>query len=188
MVAAKHQEILLPEEIISRADEEIQSAVELEETLLGKVREGDESVDFEQVEKARGMRRFAELRREAAERKASALRERLEAAEFEQALKAGLEEFKAASVDVGPILDEAAAVMRRAEGVIRRRNEAVIRLAELAPTAGFEDRLDEPELVGDVPRSTSGPFYAGAWFRAGDVEGDITPRGSLMERLQERLE
>ncbi|GAP57303.1 hypothetical protein AHiyo1_01280 [Arthrobacter sp. Hiyo1] len=78
-----------PERIIADAEQEAKEAESLVHTLEEAVKSGDESVTFEQVEKARGLLSFVRLRKEAATRKAAAAKEaaRLDACE---ALKADI--------------------------------------------------------------------------------------------------
>ncbi|MCZ9884049.1 hypothetical protein [Arthrobacter sp. B2a2-09] len=64
-----------PERIIADAEQEAKEAENLVHTLEEKVRSGDDSVTFEEVEKARGLLSFVRLRKEAAKRKAAAATE-----------------------------------------------------------------------------------------------------------------
>ncbi|MBO1269605.1 hypothetical protein [Arthrobacter cavernae] len=78
-----------PDQIIADAEQEAAEAEKLVDTLEEAVKSGDDSVTFEQVEKARGLLSFVRLRKEAATRKAAAAKEaaRVEACE---ALKADI--------------------------------------------------------------------------------------------------
>lgn len=64
-----------PEQLLADADAEITEADALLTTLERRVVDGDDDVQPEQIEQARGLRRFAQLRREAAEKKAAKLRQ-----------------------------------------------------------------------------------------------------------------
>jgi hypothetical protein len=64
-----------PDQIIADAEQEATEAENLVVTLEEAVRSGDDSVTFEQVEKARGLLSFVRLRKEAASRKAAAAKE-----------------------------------------------------------------------------------------------------------------
>jgi hypothetical protein len=64
-----------PDRIIADAEQEAIEAEQLVGTLEEKVRSGDDSVTFEEVEKARGLLSFVRLRKEAAKRKADEARE-----------------------------------------------------------------------------------------------------------------
>ncbi|MFF2296975.1 hypothetical protein [Arthrobacter sp. NPDC058127] len=64
-----------PDRIIADAEQEAKEAENLVHTLEEKVRSGDDSVTFEEVEKARGLLSFVRLRKEAAKRKAAAATE-----------------------------------------------------------------------------------------------------------------
>jgi hypothetical protein len=72
-----------PDQIIADAEQEATEAEQLVTTLEEAVRSGDDSVTFEQVDKARGLLSFVRLRKEAAKRKAAAAKEaaRLQACE-----------------------------------------------------------------------------------------------------------
>ncbi|MER6361554.1 hypothetical protein [Kitasatospora sp. NPDC001527] len=63
-----------PDHITATADQEVTEAEQLLAALEDRVRDGDDTVTAEQVEEARGLRRFAQLRREAAQRKAEKAR------------------------------------------------------------------------------------------------------------------
>lgn len=60
-----------PDQIVSDAEQEAAEAEKLVETLEEAVKSGDDSVTFEQVEKARGLLSFVRLRHEGATRKAA---------------------------------------------------------------------------------------------------------------------
>ncbi|SFD61842.1 hypothetical protein [Streptomyces aidingensis] len=64
-----------PEGVIAAAEAEEKEAAELLHALEDRVRDGDETVQPEQIEKARGLRRFAQLRREVAARRAEKLKQ-----------------------------------------------------------------------------------------------------------------
>ncbi|MCA4132943.1 hypothetical protein [Arthrobacter sp. M4] len=68
-------EDLHPDRIIADAKREAAEAEQLVSALEEKVRSGDDSVTFEEVERARGLLGFVRLRQEAAKRKAEAARE-----------------------------------------------------------------------------------------------------------------
>jgi hypothetical protein len=86
------------DELVEDAEQEAREAAALAETLEERVRDGDESVGPEQLEKARSLAGFLRLRQEAAARKAERAREaaRLKACEELAA------EVEAYSTDNGP--------------------------------------------------------------------------------------
>lgn len=72
-----------PDTILADADKEIADADTLVASLEQAVQDGDESVDADQIEKARGLAKFARLRRAAAEKKAAELHAKTLADEFD---------------------------------------------------------------------------------------------------------
>lgn len=60
-----------PEQIIATAEQETAEAEQLVTALEDRVMDGDDTVTPAQIEEARGLRRFAQLRREAAAKKAA---------------------------------------------------------------------------------------------------------------------
>ncbi|WP_432104877.1 hypothetical protein [Streptomyces sp. bgisy091] len=64
-----------PEQLLADAAAEVAEADALLTTLERRVIDGDDQVQPEQIEHARGLRRFAELRKQSAEKKAAKLRQ-----------------------------------------------------------------------------------------------------------------
>ncbi|MFF9215503.1 hypothetical protein [Streptomyces viridosporus] len=114
---------------------------ELEE----RVRSGDETVTPEEVEHARGLARFAELRKVAAERRAAAEREQQQAAAREQALaeaRAILAEVT--DDDVTAAVEAAGEAMARLRAVVRARNdvqERALRRLQTSPVQAVRQQI-----------------------------------------------
>ncbi|MET7900353.1 hypothetical protein ABZS86_02370 [Streptomyces sp. NPDC005355] len=64
-----------PEQVLGDAEREISEADKALAALEDRVRAGDDQVQPEEIERARGLRRFAALRKEAAEKRAADLRQ-----------------------------------------------------------------------------------------------------------------
>lgn len=112
-------------EDVQAAEQEASSAEAEVTALEERVRAGDESVTHEQIERQRGLSRFAKLRAEAAVRKA----ERSKQAERLKQLDALRQEIEADSAGVG---EQFAKALRKAEAALtevfrieRERNEKV---------------------------------------------------------------
>jgi hypothetical protein len=126
-----------PAQIIAQADQEITAAEELAVALEDRVRDGDESIGYEEVEQARGLKRFAQLRREAAEKKAARLAADLAAAERQAVIDAHLPALEAFDASrVGKLRAEAERKLLEAAELLSGYNRHVAALAALADGAG----------------------------------------------------
>lgn len=167
-----------PDDIIRAADEEIESARRLEATLEDAVRNGDESVEPEQIEKARGLKRFAELRREAAQKKAARLAELQAEADFKALLDEHVTGAEGLLEQVDPLLAQARELIDQALALTRDHDRHVLILARAAKSEGNEWRPeDDPELVGN------GQLSDWAWFKARGVRGEVLGAGGVLTRL-----
>jgi len=143
---------LTPAEVIAQADIEIQEAEQLAAELENRVREGDETVGYEQVERARGLMGFARLRRQAAEKKAAKLEAQAAAAARQAVIDAhlpALQAFDAAKVD--KLRAEAERKLKEAATMIGERNGHIAALAELAEGPG---NPYNPENDAEITGST----------------------------------
>jgi hypothetical protein len=113
-----------PEQIIGAADTEVREA-DAELTRLEQAVIDDQDVTPDQIEQARAKRRFAGLRRQAAEKKAAKLREERQAAERAAALaEAGRILAETTDDDVTAAEQAAGEAMMRLRAVVRARNDA----------------------------------------------------------------
>ena len=193
MSATKAPEALTPEQIVADAEREVQEAESLAQTLEERVLDGDETVSYEQIEKARGLKRFAELRKIPAEKKAAALAQKLADEKYERETREHLAAFAALEGQIEPLLEEAARQVQKAIQVALQQDKHVIALGYLAKTPGNPyHRDDEPDLVGEVPRTgttpeTARPSERFAWFRAGNLEGKIVTSEMVIEAFLDRV-
>jgi hypothetical protein len=141
-----------PDQIIADAEREAAEAENLVVTLEGRVKDGDDSVTFEEVEKAKGLLSFVRLRREAATRKAASAKEaaRLQACE---ALNA---EIAAHVKDDGQrfsdLLKTAVDALRAFHDGVEERNELVREFRQRAVDLGIPEQLH----TGPVPATHGG--------------------------------
>ncbi|MFJ4012236.1 hypothetical protein [Streptomyces sp. NPDC090026] len=117
-----------PDEILAQADTAVTDADQALASLEERVMAGDEQVGPDDIEQARGLRHFAELRREAARKKADRIREEAKARLREQALaeaRAILDEHPLAEVErLQAAAEEAMAALRAG---VRAHNDALER-------------------------------------------------------------
>ncbi|MEU3413749.1 hypothetical protein ABZ760_21180 [Streptomyces sp. NPDC006658] len=101
-------------------------------TLEERVRSDDDTVTPEEVEHARGLARFAELRKVAAERRAAEEREQRLAAEREQALADARQILtEVTDDDVAAAVDAAGEAMAKLRETVRARNDVLARALAL---------------------------------------------------------
>lgn len=171
-------EVLSPEEIIAKAAREVAEAEALEATLEQRVIEGDETVGPEQVEAARGMRKFALLRKQAAERKAAALAEKLAAAEFDAFLTEHAPYLTGRDEKLEALLVQARALIDQALEISTEYDRHIAALAVRADTVGNEWHPEtDPRLIGS-PR----PFEY-AWAAVDGVRAEVLTAGGVLQRL-----
>lgn len=177
-MSAEHARELTPEEIIAGADSEIADADRLAADLERAVLDGDETVTYEQVEKARGLKRFAQLRKEAAQKKAEKLAADRAVAEFDAFLTEHLAGAQGRDEAVDKLLTKARGFLDQAIEAAREHDRHVYELAARAETTGNPyDRESDPELVGQ------GQLPEYSWFAARGVEMHFLGAGGVMTRL-----
>ncbi|MFC8715805.1 hypothetical protein [Kitasatospora sp. NPDC057198] len=153
-----------PDQITAVAEQEVAEAEQLLAALEDRVRGGDESVTAEQVEGARGLRRFAQLRREAAQWKAEAARKAEANAETARRRDA----FLASVADCTPEAIQAAA---------KRAEEALFDLLQLADRRNLAIQAAVPQLAAhlcvDSDLAVSGSYEHGTVTVDGTVYAPI---------------
>lgn len=181
---------LTPAEVIAQADSEIQEAEQLATELENRVREGDESVGYEQVERARGLMGFARLRREAAEKKAARLEAQAASAARQAVIDTHLPALKAFdAAKVEKLRAEAERKLVEAASLINARNAHIAALAELADGEGnpFHPE-DDAEITGSTRLVTLFVKVEGERFDA--MGGSVPARKCLtaVEALDRQIE
>ncbi len=167
-----------PAQIIAQADQEIVAAQELADELENRVRDGDDGVTYQEVERARGLKRFAQLRREAAEKKAVKLAEETAAAEFDAFLTEHLAAVEGQDEKVDKLLAQARKYVDQALQVALEHDRHVFALAERAGSAGNPyDPEANPVLIGSIRP----PEYE--WFQARGTRMSRMNRGGVLVRL-----
>ncbi|GAB6859102.1 hypothetical protein [Microbacterium xylanilyticum] len=174
-----------PKQILADAAQEVTDAEALVDTLEQRVRDGDSSVDVEQIEKARGLARFAQLRKDAAEKKAAALAEQLAAEEFDAFVKKHLD-----GIDAGISDAEITGELQNIVGMIRAlndrlmdRNRHVYALAHRGdPINTFTETPAAKALFG---HGAAAPEVAS--FTLGDRSGRVVPLRELLQRIADDL-
>jgi len=128
-------------DVVEDAEQEAQEAAALAEALADRIRDGDESVTPEELSNAEGLRKFAELKVQAAQRKVGKLKK---AAALKRA-KAFVEELHG-FVDVDAELVEAwtesVRALRRLEELAVRRSDSVRDISGNVQRASEELRRD----------------------------------------------
>lgn len=159
-----------PRAIIAEAEQEEREAAELVATLEEKVRDGDEAVTFEEVEKARGLLSFVRLRQEAARRKAAKAQEAARLAACE-ALNADITaHVKGDGERFSEHLRTAVDALRAFHDAVEERNEKVRQYRKRAEALG----IPEHKHTGAVPATHGGVRLAtggGPGLAAGVVVG-----------------
>ncbi|MFD8695621.1 hypothetical protein [Kitasatospora purpeofusca] len=151
-----------PDQITAAGDQEAAEAEQLLAALEDRVRDGDDTVTAEQVEEARGLRRFAQLRREAAQRKAESARKAQTNAEAARRRDA----FLATVTDCTP--EDIGAAAKRAEDalfelldLVDRRNHAIqAAIPQLASPVCHESDLDVGGSYQHETVTVEGTVYA----------------------------
>ncbi|WP_345377374.1 hypothetical protein [Frondihabitans cladoniiphilus] len=147
-------------------------------TLEEKVRSGDETVKYEQIEKARGLKRFAELRREAAQAKAEALAEKLERDKINGLLAEHLPGAQSVDAEIEGLLVQARQFVDQALAVARKHDRHVFAIALAATSAGNEYHPESnPEIIGEsrLPEFT--------WFETRGQRAETLSPGTVLTRL-----
>ncbi|HAP90718.1 MAG TPA: hypothetical protein DCR15_13705 [Arthrobacter bacterium] len=153
-----------PRKIIADAEQEAREAENLVNTLEEKVRSGDESVSFEEVEKARGLLSFVRLRKEAAKRKAAAATEaaRIQACE---ALNADIAaRVKGDGKRFSEQLQTAVEALRVFHDAVEERNTSVRAFRKRAEALGIPKQLHNgpfPATHGGVRLNTGAGVLVG---------------------------
>lgn len=174
---------LTPAEVIAQADSEFEEAEQLASELENRVRDGDESVGYEQVERARGLMGFARLRREAAEKKAARLEAQAAQAARQAVIDAHLPALQAFdSAKVEKLRAEAERKLLEAARLINTRNAHIAALAELAEGPGnpFYPE-DDAEITGSTRPVTLFVKVDGERF---DGMGGTVPARKCLEAVQ----
>lgn len=147
---------LTPAEVIAQADSEIQEAEQLATELENRVREGDETVGYEQVERARGLMGFARLRREAAEKKAARLEAQAAAAARQEVIDAHLPALRAFDfAKVEKLRAEAERKLMEAARLINDRNDHIAGLAQLIDGVGVAEYPDNGVEISGSTRAVN---------------------------------
>ena len=128
-----------PQTIIADAEQEEREAAELVATLEEKVRDGDEAVTFEEVDKARGLLSFVRLRQEAARRKAAKAQEAARLAACE-ALHADIQEHaKGEGTELAKQLQEVVEAISAFSDAVETRNNRIIEYRDRAVSLGIPE-------------------------------------------------
>lgn len=175
-----------PAQIVADADQEITDAEDLVDALEQRVQDGDETVDADQVEKARGLARFARLRKVAAEKKAAALEETQRAAEFEDFVSKTLAGIAASITDEEIDAEEQkiAVQIKALDDRVMARNRLVYALAHRGdPVNTFPPTPAAELLHGQYSKA---PSYAS--FTYGEHSGTVYPGSKLLESINKRAE
>lgn len=179
---------LTPAEVIAQADIEIQEAEQLAAELEDRVREGDETVGYEQVERARGLMGFARLRREAAEKKAARLEAQAAAAARQAVIDAhlpALEVYDSTKVD--KLRAEAERKLKEAAALIDERNGHIAALAELADGPGNPYNAEnDAEITGSTREIDLHVKIAGRRYEARSGTGPARRCLEAIEEIYER--
>lgn len=130
-----------PRKIIADAEQEAREAENLVNTLEEKVRSGDDSVTFEEVEKARGLLSFVKLRKEAAKRKASEATEAARLAACEDLNAEIAARVKGDGKEFSKQLATAVEALRRFHDAVEERNEKVREFRKRAEALGIPMQL-----------------------------------------------
>lgn len=174
---------LTPAEVIAQADSEFREAEQLATELENRVRDGDESVGYEQVERARGLMGFARLRREAAERKAARLEAQAAQAVRQAVVDAHLPALQAFdSAKVEKLRADAERKLEEAANMIAERNGHIAALAELAEGPG---NPHAPENDGEITGSTRAfDLYVKIGGKRYNSMGVTTPARECLEAVE----
>lgn len=160
-----------PREIVRQAQEEADEAEQLVVALEERVRGGDEAVTSEEVEKARGLARFAHMRIEGAAKKAARLAAEAEAARRASIVAEHLPKLEGRDDLIDAELEKAREHVRAALALARSTNSSVMAIAHLADSEGnpyYPE--DNPEVIG----SHANPFTT--WFETkGQRHTVLTP-------------
>ncbi|MDQ4213771.1 hypothetical protein [Microbacterium capsulatum] len=178
-------EAVSPAQIVADADREITDAEDLVAALEQRVQDGDETVDADQVEKARGLARFAQLRKAAAEKKAAALAEQLAADEFDAFVKTHLDGIDAgiSDAEITGELQNIVGMIRALNDRVMDRNRHVYALARRGdPVNTFTETPAAKALVG---YGSAAPEVAR--FTFGDRSGHVIPLRVLLQRIADDL-
>ena len=176
-----------PQAIIADAEQEAREAAELVATLEEKVREGDEAVTFEEVEKARGLLSFVRLRQEAARRKAAKAQEAARLAACE-ALHAEIQEHaKGEGAELAQQLEGIVDAIRSFSDAVDARNIRVQEYRTRAVELGIPEHTNPtppPAVHGRVGLTANGGGYGVAGVLAGrrrveEINRDVFLNGAL---------
>ncbi|MEO5313185.1 hypothetical protein PV772_03535 [Pseudarthrobacter sp. CC12] len=126
-----------PRAIIAEAEQEEREAAALVATLEEKVRDGDEAVTFEEVEKARGLLSFVRLRQEAARRKAAKAQEAARLAACEALYEDVSAHVKGDGQRFSEQLRTAVEALRAFHNAVEERNEKIRGYRQRAEALGI---------------------------------------------------
>jgi hypothetical protein len=152
-----------PDQITAMAEQEAAEAEQLLDALEERVRAGDDTVTPTQVEEARGLRRFAQLRREAAQRKAEAAKK----AETNTETARRRDAFLSAYADCNPDLIKAAA---------QRAEEALFELLELVDRHDSLIYATVPQLASPVCAASDLRVSASHQYHTVSIDGTVYAR------------
>lgn len=176
-----------PQAIIADAEQEAREAAELVATLEEKVRDGDEAVTFEEVEKARGLLSFVRLRQEAARRKAAKAQEAARLAACE-ALHAEIQDHaKSEGAELAKQLKGIVDAMRAFSDAVEARNNRVQEYRTRAVELGIPEHTNPtppPAAHGRVGLTANGGGYGVVGVLAGrrrveEINRDVFLNGAL---------
>ena len=160
-----------PQAIIANAQQEEREAAALVTTLEEKVRDGDESVTFEEVEKARGLLSFVRLRQEAARRKAAKAQEAARLAACDALYADILSHAEGEGAEFSKILQTAVDALAAFHDAVDARNERVRGYWQQASALG----IPEQKHNGPTP-STHGGVRLASGSNAGLLAGVLAGR------------
>jgi len=160
-----------PQAIIANAQQEEREAAALVTTLEEKVRDGDESVTFEEVEKARGLLSFVRLRQEAARRKAAKAQEAARLAACEALYADIVSHAEGEGAEFSKLLQTATDAFAAFHDAVEARNERVRGYWQKATDLG----VPEHKHNGPAP-TTHGGVRLGAGSSSGLYAGVVAGR------------
>ncbi|WIB68077.1 hypothetical protein DEI93_03265 [Curtobacterium sp. MCBD17_035] len=171
---------LTPAEIIAQAEAEYLAAQQHVETVEAQIAAGDEDLTPEDLDKAKSVSRFADLRRAAAERKAARAAAKQQRAHTAKVIDDNIIATQGLEQQIDPLLQQARVLIDQALEITKRHDRAVFAIAELAETEGNPySHDDDPDVIG---LARPGAFEL-TWFETRGVRGEVYGSQKVLTRL-----
>ena len=168
-----------PQTIRSAADQEVEEADKLASALEDAVRRGDDTVTLEDLDAAQKRTKWARLRRDGAEKKATARALELAREEYKQVLNVNLPAATADTAEeIEALLSQARPFLAQALELIGDQNRALYKVAAYA-SAGDSYREAGDGLEGQA----SGTVPGISWFAINGARYDYTPATEVVRAL-----